>query len=82
MFERHVSGDAGIVVSFHTGDVPRADDVDHLIGLGAVSDQIAQAIHGIRGLSVEMFQNGFKRGQIGVDVGNEGEFQLCELFVV
>jgi hypothetical protein len=79
MVKGHATAHAGVVVSFNAGDVPGADDVDHLVGLRTVSHQITQTEDSVGGLGVEMLQDGLERGEIGVDVGDQSDFHARKI---
>ena len=75
MADRHASGHTGVVVAFHAGDAPLAHQIHDLIGLRTIPHQVPEADDGVRGLGVEVREHGFERGQVGVEVGDEGEAQ-------
>ena len=48
-----------------------SDDPSALVGLCAVADDVAQAPELVRRIPVDLGQDGFKGGQVRVDVGDD-----------
>ena len=47
--------------------------LDRLVRLGAIADEIAEVIDRIRRLGVDRRQDGFRRGAVAVQVGEDGD---------
>ena len=75
-FQMVIGGTVFVVVALHAGDVHVANDLETFLGVGVVTDDIAQAdvMGGLLLFSVG--QNGPEGFQIAVNVSDDGEFHL------
>src|SRR5690625_1334775 len=70
-----VEPDALVVVAGDGRGAPFAEDVDDLVRPDVVSNQVAQAVDGIRTSPVNVLQHNLEGGEIGVDVGEGSYFR-------
>ena len=67
----HVETHTFIVIAHQRSYPALAQEIDHLVRVGAVPDQVAEAVDCIRGLCLDLFSYRLERVDIGVNVGEE-----------
>ena len=68
-----VAGDRVVVVAVDRRDLALGDQRAHLVGMRAVADQVAAAVDALDPELVDARERGLQRGQVGVDVGDDGD---------
>jgi hypothetical protein len=71
-FQRIVRRAVFVVVAFHAGDVHLADDGEAFLGVGVVTDDVAEADDMGCVLGLDVGQNGLEGFQVAVDVSDDG----------
>ena len=62
-------GDSLVVVSKHATGAVRSQEVHARAGIGPVTYEVTESIHGINAMHFSEAQGGLESGEVGVDVG-------------